>query len=219
VDRPAKSNFRNTCGFFANYVRGWLGKSPVKLCASSYDFAKCAAVVAILEVHHLLFNRLTLNLSHWIMWILQITLDPNIFPQIAMLTLGFHAQRLYQSSHTHLAYYRRISRDPDHAGDFGHNGYFAQFVRGMRRRDTGEVMELLNAVFENGSFRPETPVELPEGTRVRIAVERVASALRHPALSIEERRRIRQGMVELMMRNPIPSGSPRFTRDELHDRR
>jgi len=89
----------------------------------------------------------------------------------------------------------------------------------MRRRDTGVVMKLLNAVFENGTFRPESPVELAEGTRVRIAVERVESAPQHPALSIEERRRIRQRVVERMMRNPVPSGSPRFTRDELHERR
>jgi predicted DNA-binding antitoxin AbrB/MazE fold protein len=26
-------------------------------------------------------------------------------------------------------------------------------------------MELMNAVFENGSFRPESAVDLPEGTR------------------------------------------------------
>ncbi len=74
-------------------------------------------------------------------------------------------------------------------------------------------MELMDAIFEHGAFRPESPVELPEGTRVRIAIERVE------VLSIEERRSIRQRVIERMKRNPVPSDSPRFTRDELHERR
>jgi predicted DNA-binding antitoxin AbrB/MazE fold protein len=79
-------------------------------------------------------------------------------------------------------------------------------------------MELLNAVFEHGSFRPESPVELPEGTLVTIAVERVRSAPQSQVLSIEERRRIRQRVVERMMRNPLPPGAPRFSRGDMYDR-
>lgn len=33
-------------------------------------------------------------------------------------------------------------------------------------------MEIVSAIFEHGRFRPETPVELPEGSRVVLAVER-----------------------------------------------
>ena len=76
----------------------------------------------------------------------------------------------------------------------------------------------MNAVFERGSFRPESPVELPEGTRVRLAVERIQSAPQPQALSIEKRRRIRQRAVERMMRNPLPPGTPRFNRNDAYDR-
>jgi predicted DNA-binding antitoxin AbrB/MazE fold protein len=79
-------------------------------------------------------------------------------------------------------------------------------------------VELLNAVFEHGSFRPETPVVLPEGTRVRLAIERVQSAPQAQALPIDERRHIRQRVVERMMRNPLPPGTPRFNRNDAYDR-
>jgi predicted DNA-binding antitoxin AbrB/MazE fold protein len=79
-------------------------------------------------------------------------------------------------------------------------------------------MELMNAVFEHGSFRPESPVELPEGTRVRLSVERVRSVPHPQALSIEARRRIRQRVIERMMGNPLPPGTPRFNRDDAYDR-
>ena len=79
-------------------------------------------------------------------------------------------------------------------------------------------MELLNAVFENGSFRPESPVELPEGTRVRLAVEPVQSELQPQPLSVAERRRVRQRVVEQMMRNPLPRDAPRFNRSDMYDR-
>jgi predicted DNA-binding antitoxin AbrB/MazE fold protein len=94
----------------------------------------------------------------------------------------------------------------------------APFAPGMRRRDTGEAMELLNAIFEHGSFRPESHVELPEGTLVRLAVEIVVDGPQSPALSLEERRRIRQRVVERMMRNPLPPGAPRFNRSDMYDR-
>ena len=79
-------------------------------------------------------------------------------------------------------------------------------------------MELMNAVFEHGSFRPESPVELPEGTRVRIAVESIQTAPPPRILSIEERRRIRQRVVERMLRNPLPPNAPRFSRNDMYDR-
>jgi predicted DNA-binding antitoxin AbrB/MazE fold protein len=79
-------------------------------------------------------------------------------------------------------------------------------------------MELMNAVFEHGAFRPESPVELPEGTRVRLAVESFRIAPPPQARSVEERRRIRQRVVERMMRNPLPPGAPPFKRDDMYDR-
>ncbi len=65
--------------------------------------------------------------------------------------------------------------------------YCSAFALGMQRRDTGEAMELMNAVFEHGSFRPESRVELPEGTRVRLAVERIQSVPRTQVLPISDR--------------------------------
>jgi predicted DNA-binding antitoxin AbrB/MazE fold protein len=79
-------------------------------------------------------------------------------------------------------------------------------------------MELMNAVFEHRSFRPDTPVELPEGTRVRLAIERVQSAPQPQPPPIDQRRRIRQRVVERMMRNPLPTGTPRFDRSDAYDR-
>jgi hypothetical protein len=54
-------------------------------------------------------------------------------------------------------------------------------------------MELMDPIFERGAFRPESPVELPEGTRDQRVIER-------------------------MKRNPVPSNSLGFRRDELHER-
>jgi len=79
-------------------------------------------------------------------------------------------------------------------------------------------MELMNAIFEHGRFRPESPVELPEGTRVRLSVEPVRSGPEPQALSIEERRHIRQRAVTRMMMNPLPPGTPRFDRNDAHVR-
>jgi predicted DNA-binding antitoxin AbrB/MazE fold protein len=79
-------------------------------------------------------------------------------------------------------------------------------------------MEMLNAIFEHGSFRPQSPVELPEGTLVRLAVERVYSTLQAQALSTEERRRIRRRVVERMIKNPLPPGAPHFKRSDMYDR-
>lgn len=81
------------------------------------------------------------------------------------------------------------------------------------------MIDTVTAVFENGAFRPESPVELPEGSRVVLSIAN-ASGIAPPAVeSAEERRRILREVVERMMRNPIPPDSPRFTRDELHERR
>jgi len=79
---------------------------------------------------------------------------------------------------------------------------------------------LVKAVFEHGAFVPETPCDLPEGAKVVLAVERLDNNVQPPGESDpEERKRILREVVERMKRNPIPPHSPRFTRDELHERR
>jgi predicted DNA-binding antitoxin AbrB/MazE fold protein len=79
-------------------------------------------------------------------------------------------------------------------------------------------MDIVNAVFEHGAFRPEEPVKLAEGTRVRLAVESKDDAAPGRSFSVEERRIIRRGVVERMKRNPLPADASLFRRDEMYDR-
>ena len=79
-------------------------------------------------------------------------------------------------------------------------------------------MNIVNAVFEHGAFRPEGPVKLAEGTRVRLAIELKDDATPGRSLSVEERRIIRRRAVERMKRNPLPADSSPFRRDDMFDR-
>jgi predicted DNA-binding antitoxin AbrB/MazE fold protein len=76
-------------------------------------------------------------------------------------------------------------------------------------------MSTVTAVFENGVFRPESPCDLPEGARVVLAIQEESKK----PLSDEEKRAILQAMVERMKANPLRADAPRFTRDEMHERR
>ncbi|HUE71485.1 MAG TPA: antitoxin family protein [Pirellulaceae bacterium] len=70
----------------------------------------------------------------------------------------------------------------------------------------------ISAIFDHGVFRPEAPVELPEGTRVTLTID-VAS---------EERRKRQEAVEELLRVSAeigFDSGGQRLTRDELHERR
>jgi len=81
------------------------------------------------------------------------------------------------------------------------------------------MVDIVKAVFEHGAFTPESPCDLPEGARVVLAIERADYARPPEVKSPEERKRILQAVVERMQANPVSSDSPRFTRDELHERR
>jgi predicted DNA-binding antitoxin AbrB/MazE fold protein len=72
----------------------------------------------------------------------------------------------------------------------------------------------VTAVFENGVFRPESACDLPEGSRVVLAIQE-----ERRELSDEEKRERLRAMVERMKANPLPPDAPRFTRDEMHERR
>ena len=75
----------------------------------------------------------------------------------------------------------------------------------------------VKAIYQKGAFLLEEPYDLPEGSRVALAIE--GSILLPPGTSApEEKRRIRKTLVERMRANPIPTGAPRLTRDVLHDR-
>ena len=68
------------------------------------------------------------------------------------------------------------------------------------------------AVFDQGVFRPEGPVSLPEGTRVTLTVD----------IDDQERRKRLEAVEELLRISKeigFNSGGERMTRDELHERR
>jgi predicted DNA-binding antitoxin AbrB/MazE fold protein len=76
----------------------------------------------------------------------------------------------------------------------------------------------VNAIYRNGVFVPEDACELPEGAEVRLTVEGptvIPASVTDP----EERRRIRKRIVERMRRHPLAADAPRFTREQLHERR
>lgn len=68
------------------------------------------------------------------------------------------------------------------------------------------------AVFDHGVFRPETPVALPEGTRVTLQVD----------VEDQEQRKRREALAEFVQfcrESKVNSGGLKLTRDELHERR
>lgn len=68
------------------------------------------------------------------------------------------------------------------------------------------------AIVQGGMFRPEQPIELPEGTRVNLVVQELpAKGLTFP----EKFARFE----ELRASSPIRAGGEKIRRDELCDRR
>ncbi len=81
------------------------------------------------------------------------------------------------------------------------------------------MSELVKAIFEHGAFVPEAPCDLPEGTRVLLAVQREGLLVLSPEVNApKERATILLAVVERMKRNPLPPNAPRFSRDEMHER-
>jgi len=74
------------------------------------------------------------------------------------------------------------------------------------------------AVYRGGAFVPETRCDLPEEAEVDLLVQ--GPRLVPPTVTEREQRaRVLRQVTERMKRNPIPAEAPRFTRDELHERR
>ena len=80
------------------------------------------------------------------------------------------------------------------------------------------MAQSLKAIYSNGAFIPQTPCDLPEGAEVELTV-RASNIIPPRVQDPEERKRIIERMVERMKANPIPAAAPRFTREELHERR
>ena len=76
----------------------------------------------------------------------------------------------------------------------------------------------MKAVYRHGVLEPQEAIQLPEGLEVELTIDapRVEAPLvADPA----ERARILREAVEGMRSNPFPTGTPRWSRDELHERR
>jgi len=80
------------------------------------------------------------------------------------------------------------------------------------------MIRKIRAVYRDGVFCPERPCDLPENSEVELFVQG-PSALKPAVTDQEQRDRILREIVERMQGNPLPPGAPRWTRDELHERR
>ena len=76
----------------------------------------------------------------------------------------------------------------------------------------------ITATYKGGVFYPDEPCDLPEGATVE--VRELANGVRPPLeADPEERKRILKAVADRMMQNPLSQDAPKFTRDELHERR
>jgi hypothetical protein len=80
------------------------------------------------------------------------------------------------------------------------------------------MIQRLSATFHDGKFSPDADVDLPDGAKVTLVVESVN--LIPPVVTdpVELERRMK-ALLENMKNNPLPLSAPRFTREELHERR
>ena len=76
----------------------------------------------------------------------------------------------------------------------------------------------LKAVYRAGAFVPQDALFLPDETEVELTVEPAQLVPAH-VQNAEERRRRMQILVNRMQQNPIPPDAPKFTREQLHERR
>ncbi len=79
------------------------------------------------------------------------------------------------------------------------------------------MLEPVHAVFRDGAFYPSDPCSLPNDSRVTLIVQPVLT----PPLEAnpKERERTLSDLIAEFERRAMPPDAPRFTRDELHERR
>jgi len=76
----------------------------------------------------------------------------------------------------------------------------------------------VKAVYQNGVFVPTTPCDFPENTEVQVSVQ--GPLIIEPEITdSDERTRYMKEVVARMQEHPVPLSAPRFTREELHERR
>ena len=74
------------------------------------------------------------------------------------------------------------------------------------------------AISRNGVFVPTSPCEIPENTEVQVWLHS-PYVIPPEVTDPEEKKRLLREVVEEMQKNPVPLNAPRFTREELHERR
>lgn len=80
------------------------------------------------------------------------------------------------------------------------------------------MLEEFDAIYRDGVFVPVTPCELADNTRVRVIVGN--ASVQPPLVSDPvERQRILEETLARMKANPIPANAPKYTREELNERR
>ena len=76
----------------------------------------------------------------------------------------------------------------------------------------------LKAVYRGGAFVPETPCDLPEGAEVELFVQ--GPLVLSPSVTEpQERAGLLAKLTLRMQENPVPAQAPRYSRDQLHERR
>ena len=75
------------------------------------------------------------------------------------------------------------------------------------------MSQIIEAVFEDGVFKPDQQPELAENTRVRLVIEPVADS------DESRRQQAWNALKRLWQTSAFNSHGDRLTRDELHERR
>jgi len=82
------------------------------------------------------------------------------------------------------------------------------------------MSQTIKAIYHNGVFVPQTPCDLPENTEVVVSYENNEVGEDQGFITDPvERAKMLKEIVKSMKNNPIPENAPRFTREELHERR
>ncbi|MEX2141235.1 MAG: antitoxin AF2212-like protein [Pirellulales bacterium] len=68
---------------------------------------------------------------------------------------------------------------------------------------------IVTATFDGSVFKPDTPVTLPDRTRVRLVIE---------PINTDEKTKFLEEFDQLSDEHPIYSTEPYLTRDQLHER-
>lgn len=79
------------------------------------------------------------------------------------------------------------------------------------------MLQRLKAVYQGGTFLPQEPCDVPDGSQVELIVQGPFAL--PPEVSEQERRaEILRAVVERMQQNPFPAAAPHLTRETLHER-